>query len=295
MSLYVGCSGWSYDGWKGTFYPPNLENKKWLSYYSKFFKFVEVDSTFYSIPSRFAVKGWNDKTPDDFKFALKFPKVITHDNKLQDTCKYLYPFFYALEPLLDKTLVLLIQLPPYLSEKKGFESLESMVKRLDGRYRYALEVRESTWFNKRVYDFLKANKISLAWSVRDELKTPPIVTSDQIYIRFIGDRSIDENDFGRIVKNRDKDVAEYVDNMNKMQEGEAGKKGTKIIAAFNNHFAGFGPESANTFLRLVNEPEANWKGELEEQQQKSSASGLNAFSQRSISDYPAFRSSTNGK
>ena len=291
MSLYVGCSGWSYNGWKGTFYPPNLENKKWLSYYSKFFKFVEVDSTFYNIPSRFVVKGWKDKTPGDFKFALKFPKAITHDNKLQDTSKYLYPFFYALEPLLDKTLVLLIQLPPYLSEKKGFESLEIMAKRLDSRYRYALEVRESTWFNKKVYDFLKLNKISLAWSVRDELKTPPIVTSDQIYIRFIGDRSIDENDFGRIVRDRDKDVTEYVDNINKIQKGKAVTKDPQIIVAFNNHFAGFGPESANTFLKLVNEPVVDWKKDLEEQQNPS-ASGLNA-SQTSISDYPSFNTSVN--
>ena len=292
MSLYVGCSGWSYDGWKGTFYPPSLENKKWLSYYSKFFKFVEVDSTFYNIPSRFVVKGWKDKTPDDFKFALKFPKAITHDNKLQNTSKYLYPFFYALEPLLDKTLILLIQLPPYLSEKKGFESLESMVKRLDRRYRYALEVRESTWFDKKVYDFLKANKISLAWSVRDELKTPPIITSDQIYIRFIGDRSIDENDFGRIVKNRDKDVIEYVDNINKIQKGEAGNTEHQIMIAFNNHFAGFGPESANTFLKLVSEPEANWKKELVEQQ-NSPVSDLNS-PQKSISDYPSFKTSVDG-
>jgi len=253
-----------------------------------------VDSTFYNIPSRFVVKGWKDKTPDDFKFALKFPKVITHDNRLQDTSKYLYPFFYALEPLLDKTLILLIQLPPYLSEKKGFESLEGMVKRLDSRYRYALEVRESTWFNKKVYDFLKENKISLAWSVRDELKTPQIITSDQIYIRFIGDRSIDENDFGRIVKNRDKDVVEYVDNINKIQKGMMdGNKEHQIIIAFNNHFAGFGPESANAFLKLVNEPEANWKKELVEQQ-NSPVSDLNS-PQKSISDYPSFKASVSEK
>jgi uncharacterized protein YecE (DUF72 family) len=287
LSLYVGCSGWSYGGWKGTFYPPNLENKEWLSYYSRFFRFVEVDSTFYSIPSRFVVKGWNDKTPDDFRFALKFPKAITHDNKLQDSSKHLYPFFHALEPLLDKILVLLIQLPPYMSEKKGFEPLQSMVKRLDSRYRYALEVRESTWFNKKVYDFLNSNKISLAWSVRDELKTPSIVTSDQIYIRFIGDRSINENDFGRIVKNRDKDVIEYVDRLNEMQKEKAGTGHSQTIIAFNNHFAGFGPESANTFLRLVNEPEANWKKDLDERQKHQVSSDLNAphHSQTSISDY----------
>lgn len=258
LNLYVGCSGWSYKAWKGTFYPSNLENRDWLSYYSKFFKFVEVDSTFYNIPSRFVVKGWKDKTPDNFKFALKFPKIITHERKLEGVSKYLYPFFYALEPLMEKTLILLIQLPPYLSAEKGFKPLKNMVKRLDGRYRYALEVRESTWFDEKVYDFLKENKISLAWSVRDELKTPPIVTSDQVCIRFIGDRSIGENDFGKIVKNRDKEVIEYLDNINKIQmNGETREH--QIMISFNNHFAGFGPESANTFLKLANEPEIDWK------------------------------------
>ncbi len=281
LNLYVGCSGWSYRGWKGTFYPSNLENRDWLSYYSKFFKFVEVDSTYYNIPSRFVVKGWKDKTPDDFKFALKFPKIITHDRKLESVSKYLYPFFYALEPLMDKTLILLIQLPPYLSAEKGFKPLENMVKRLDDGYRYALEVRESTWFNEKVYDFLKENKISLAWSVRDELKTPPIVTSDQIYIRFIGDRSINENDFGKIVKNRDKEVVEYIDNINKIQMNDDTKE-HQIMISFNNHFAGFGPESANTFLKLVNEPEIDWKIGLKHEENPISKSDEE---QTRISDY----------
>jgi uncharacterized protein YecE (DUF72 family) len=82
LNFYIGCSGWSYKGWIGTFYPSFIENKSWLSYYSKYFKFVEVDSTFYKIPSRFVVKEWKYKTPDDFKFALKFPKIITHEKKM---------------------------------------------------------------------------------------------------------------------------------------------------------------------------------------------------------------------
>ena len=200
MSLYIGCSGWSYSGWKGTFYPKELDNKNWLSYYARFFKFVEVDSTYYHIPSRYVVKGWRDKTPYDFRVTLKFPKEITHGKRLLDVSKYLAPFFYALEPLVDKTLMLLIQLPPYLTEKDGFEYIENLVSKLDNRFRYALEVRESSWFSDNVYNFLKENGMSLVWSVRDELKTPPIVTSNQIYIRFIGDRSINEKDFGKLLK-----------------------------------------------------------------------------------------------
>ena len=123
MTLIIECSGWSYEGWKGNFYPKDMENKDNLSYYSKFFKFVEVDSTYYRIPSRSSVRGWKDKTPGDFKFSLKFPKVITHEKKLEDVVKPLSILFYSLEPLIDKTLTLLIQLPPFLSEKRGFTSV----------------------------------------------------------------------------------------------------------------------------------------------------------------------------
>ena len=177
--MNIGCSGWSYEGWKGNFYPKKMENKDYLSYYSKLFKFVEVDSTYYHIPSRSTVRGWKDKTPEDFKFSLKFPKVITHEKKLEDVIKPLSILFYALEPLIDKTLTLLIQLPPFLSEKKGFNPLQEMIRHLDKRFRYSLEIRHPSWFNDNVYDFLKENNISLVWSVRDELESPSIITSDR--------------------------------------------------------------------------------------------------------------------
>jgi uncharacterized protein YecE (DUF72 family) len=268
VSLYIGCSGWSYSEWKGTFYPKELDNKNWLSYYAQFFKFVEVDSTYYHIPSRHVVKGWRDKTPDDFRFTLKFPKEITHGKRLLDVSKHLVPFFYALEPLVDKTLMLLIQLPPYLTEKDGFEYIENLVSKLDNRFRYALEVRESSWFSDKVYDFLKANSISLVWSVRDELKTPPIVTSNQIYIRFIGDRSINEKDFGKIVKDRERETKEYVGHIKRTRQDDVNGQNHQMAIAFNNHFAGFGPQSANEFLRLINKPEVGWKGALQQKQRR---------------------------
>jgi len=284
LKLHIGCSGWSYKGWIGTFYPPSLENKNWLSYYSKFFKFVEFDSTFYNIPSRFVVKGWKDKTPDEFKFVLKFPKIITHEKKMHkdDVSKDLSVFFNNIEPLVDKTLLLLIQLPYYLTENKYFDSLQNMVNRLDNRFRYALEVRDSSWFNNKVYDYLKNNKIALTWSIRDELKTPPIVASDQIYIRFIGDRSIPDKDFGKIVKDRKKDMVKYVDIINKTDL----QNYQNLAIAFNNHFAGFGPQSANTFLKLMDKPEINdWTKEIVEQNEKNNYFFIDNKHQTSISDF----------
>ena len=117
MTLNIGCSGWSYECWKGNFYPNSLENKDYLPYYSKFFKFVEIDSTYYHIPSRSTVRGWKERTPADFRFSLESPKIITHERKLEDVIKPLSVLFYSLEPLIDKTLTLSIQLSPFLSEK----------------------------------------------------------------------------------------------------------------------------------------------------------------------------------
>ena len=118
MAINIGCYGWSYEGWKGNYYPKKIDSKDYLSYYSKFFKYVEVDSTYYHIPSRSIVRGWKYKTPPDFRFSLKFPKVIIHEKKLDDVAKPLSTLFYSLEPLVDKTLTLLIQLPSLLTEKK---------------------------------------------------------------------------------------------------------------------------------------------------------------------------------
>ncbi len=280
--MNIGCSGWSYEGWKGNFYPKKMESKDYLSYYSKFFQFVEIDSTYYHIPSRSTVRGWRDKTPTDFRFSLKFPKIITHEKKLEDVTKPLSILFYALEPLIDKTLTLLIQLPPFLSEKKGFNPLQDMIRHLDKRFRYSLEVRHSSWFNDNVYDFLKENNISLVWSVRDELESPSILTSDQVYIRFIGDRSISEMDFGKIVKNRRNEMLEYVKQVRDFQNEHSSIR--DVLIAFNNHFAGFGPQSVNDFLKLMNMSEIDWKTELERYENNSSQS--NGRHQTSLPDFP---------
>jgi len=282
--LNIGCSGWSYEGWKGTFYPKKLENKDYLSYYSKFFKFVEVDSTYYHIPSRSTVRSWKDRTPEDFRFSLKFPKVITHEKKLDDVVKPLSILFYSLEPLIDKTLTLLIQLPPFLTHKKGFNPLQDMVHHLDKRFRYSLEVRHFSWFTDKVYDLLKENDISLVWSVRDELEIPSILTSDQIYVRFIGDRSISEHDFGKIVKDRRKEMFEYVQKIRNAQNENTNIH--DVLIAFNNHFAGFGPQSVNDFLTFLGMSETDWKIELERIENNPSLS-TDKF-QSSLSDFSHF-------
>ena len=146
LQYHIGCSGWSYSAWQGPFYPLKLENTKWLSYYSHVFDFVEIDSTFYRIPNAFMVKNWCKKTPNHFRFTAKFPKVITHDKRLKDVEKELELFFSSMIYLEDKILALLIQLSPSMGVVEGMNRLRDIIHELDKRFRYAIEVRDSSWF-----------------------------------------------------------------------------------------------------------------------------------------------------
>jgi hypothetical protein len=127
------------------------------------------------------------------------------------------------------------------------------------------------------------NDISLIWSIRDELQSPSIITSDQVYIRFIGDRSISEQSFGKIVKDRRKEMLEYVKQIRKAQNDNTSNV-RDVLIAFNNHFAGFGPQSVNDFLSLMNMSEIDWKSELERQQNSSVHINNDQF-QSSLSDF----------
>ena len=173
MQYYIGCSGWSYSAWQ-PFYPSNLDSTSsdWLKFYASIFNYVEIDSSFYKTPNVFTVKNWFNKTPDNFKFTAKFPKVITHDKRLKDVSRELENFFQSMLPLKEKTLALLIQLPPSLKITEGIENLrEHIIPELDDRFRNAIEVRDRTWFQDLAYNFFADNNICMVWSARKTSKT----------------------------------------------------------------------------------------------------------------------------
>ena len=124
------------------------------------------------------VNNWNKRTPENFKFAVKFPKVIPHDERLKDVGKDIEKFFDAMEPLYDKILVFLMQLPPSLQIAEGLELLKNLEYNLDPSFRYAIEVRHHSWFNELFYIYLKERNYCLVWSQQDILVTPPVITSD---------------------------------------------------------------------------------------------------------------------
>jgi uncharacterized protein YecE (DUF72 family) len=276
LKFYIGCSGWSYSAWKGPFYPPNLESSEWLKYYSQIFDYVEVDSSFYRIPNQFMVKNWFKKTPDNFRFTAKFPKVITHDKHLVDVDKEVEVFLNNIEPLHEKTLALLIQLPPSMEIMSGLEGLRQLVPLVDKRFRYAVEVRHQSWFQDLAYNFFADNNICMVWSQLAGMRTPPIVTTDFLYVRFIGDRSIDEKDFGKIQKDRVSEMRKWARRVKRVEK-ERGKEEEISLAmiAANNHYAGFGPGTVNIFRKMVGLSEISWT--YEGPQERTDASNFRRF------------------
>jgi uncharacterized protein YecE (DUF72 family) len=254
LQPYIGCSGWSYDAWLGHFYPANLEPREFLKYYSHVFDFVEIDSSFYRPPNLFMTKRWASITPDNFRFTAKFPRSITHEKRLAQPEKDLRYFFDVMRPLRSKLLALLIQLPPSLAAKEGLKKFEALVHMLDPDFRYAIEVRHRSWFDTDIYKLLYDNNICLAWSQLDIIQTPAELTSDFVYLRFIGDRSINEKDFGKIQKNRQRELRMWSDSVRRVKD-----IAKFAIAAANNHYAGFGPATANTFRKMLGVKEVVWE------------------------------------
>ena len=169
-------------------------------------------------------------------------------------------------PLKEKTLALLIQLPPLLKITEGIENLrQHIIPELDSRFRYAIEVRDRTWFQDLAYNFFADNNLCMVWSQLAEIRTPPIATTDFLYLRFIGDRTIDEKNFGKIQKDRVMEMKKWSSKVKRVINEEGRRKSINLaIVSANNHYAGFGPGTANIFRKMIGLPEAEWSKDEEE-------------------------------
>ena len=257
--LRIGCSGWSYKDWQGNFYPKGLAPKDYLSHYSKVFNCVEIDSSFYRIPNAFMVNHWRNNTPDGFLFSPKLPKKITHENKLKDSESTLLYFYSVVSKLKDKLGPIAIQLPPSIKVSTHLDVMKDFISQLSPEFKHAIEFRHKSWFTPETYALLRKNNIAMVWSLNQYLETPPEVTADFIYLRMVGDRELTE--FSGIQRDRTEDTKRWAS----VVQDTAGKFESGYVF-FNNHFAGFSPESANEFRRLLGLIELDWKAQGTEQQ-----------------------------
>ena len=179
--IFVGTSGYNYPEWKGSFYPEKLSASKMLGYYSERFRTVEINYSFYRLPSDKAVKGWADQTPDDFVFTLKASRRITHDARLRDCQELLEVFCERARNLDGKLGTVLFQLPPYA--RKDVDALGQFLEWLPSDVRGAFEFRHASWLSDDVYDLLRASNTALCVTDGEKVETPLIATADYAYFR----------------------------------------------------------------------------------------------------------------
>jgi uncharacterized protein YecE (DUF72 family) len=177
----VGTSGYSYPEWRGHFYPERFPAARMLPYYAERFDTVELNNTFYRMPTAKAVGGWAGATPPGFLFTLKAPKRVTHDARLRDVAEPLRFFLDVARTLGDKLGPLLFQLPPTFRKDAG--RLGELLALVPPGFRVALEVRHPSWLDEEVYALLRARNAALCIADTEAGTTPLVPTADWGYLR----------------------------------------------------------------------------------------------------------------
>lgn len=261
--LWLGTSSWSHDSWVGEFYPPATAPGDYIRRYAERLPSVEIDATFYRIPSRAMVSAWVEKTPPGFLFAAKAPGVITHEKRLVGCEQELERFLEVMEGLGERLGPILFQFPYY---RKGETSLAEFLGRLraflerlpERGPRFAVEVRNKSWLGPELAEALAPRRVALAWidhpwfwEPRSLAARPHSLTADFLYVRWLGDRKRIEriaSDWSREVIDREARLAEWVEVLHSVRSS-----GRPIYGYFNNHYSGYAVGALERFTRL-------WRG-----------------------------------
>jgi uncharacterized protein YecE (DUF72 family) len=233
VDVHIGCSGWVYPHWRELFYPKGVPQRAWLSFYAEHFDTVEINNTFYRLPSRPAVEGWADQSPEGFCFAVKMSRYITHIKRLTMLDQGIGRFYEPLESLTGSG-----KLGPVLWQFP--ENFHRDVERLGGalealpRGRHAFEFRHDSWFTDEVYALLREHGAALV--IGDEssrwVKTPHVRTADWTYIRFHhGSRGRHGNYSAAEIETWARRIAQW-------------RRETEVYAYFNNDWQGYALRNA---------------------------------------------------
>lgn len=246
--VYIGTSGWQYPHWRKVFYPPNLSQKEWLRYYTKYFDTVEVNATFYHQMRKETFANWRETVGSDFVFSIKGSRFITHIKRLKDCREEVKRFFKAAMVLKRLNLrggstsagknVILWQLPPNMVFDKL--KLKNFLRWLPQGWRQAFEFRNSSWLNDEIYSLLKENNCALVIQDSPDWPTTEVVTADFVYLRFHGRQSLYASCYS------DKELDEW---SKKVQQWI--KKGLDTYGYFNNDAQGYAIQNARALKNLL--------------------------------------------
>ena len=179
--IWVGTSGYNYPEWRGSFYPHDLPTSKMLPYFAARFPTVEINYTFYRMPTEKLVSAWAAQTPSPYKLTLKAPRRITHDQRLKQAASLVAGFCQVAGTLGDKLGALLFQLPPNL--KKDLALFDAFLDDLPPKVCGAFEFRHPSWFDEGVWSRLAARNLALCIADSEKLSTPVRMTADYAYFR----------------------------------------------------------------------------------------------------------------
>ncbi len=235
---FVGTSGWHYEHWREVFYPGDLPKARWLEFYANRFATVELNNSFYRLPSEGAFGSWRDSTPHDFVFAVKVSRFITHVKRLRNADEPLQNFLSRARLLREKLGPLLYQLPPNM--KRNDETLRSFLSLLPQELEHVFEFRNESWFDDEAFQILRQHNIGLCVFDMPDLTTPIVTTADFAYIRFHGSTWL----YGGCYSDEElKDWAKRIASLSR------GLKAAYIY--FNNDAEGFAAQNANTLRQYL--------------------------------------------
>lgn len=235
---FIGTSGWNYKHWVGAFYPEDCAQEKMLQFYADKFPAVEVNNTFYNVPAKKTLESWSDMVDEDFIFAVKASRYITHMKKLNDPVEALDRFFDPVRALGNRLGPILFQLPPNWHCNPG--RLESFIASLPGNFRYVFEFRDPSWFDDNVYRILEDAGAAFCIYDMAEETSLRVVTSDFVYIRLHGA----EKDYGGSYSTRELSgwagaISEWL------------RQGKDVYFFFNNDEHARAPENAHSLLAML--------------------------------------------
>jgi uncharacterized protein YecE (DUF72 family) len=193
--ILPGCSSFYNRKWSEVFYPEELPSKDWFAYYCTQFNTFEINSTFYKMPTAKSLQTWHQKSPADFKFSLKVPKLITHINKLQDCEQLLNEFYTSVESIIDKVACVLFQFPP--SYYFTTERLELLMKNMNPKFNNAVEFRHESWWIDDVYEAFRNNNIIFSNVNYPKLPTEIITTHPIGYLRLHGNPKLFYSEYSK--------------------------------------------------------------------------------------------------
>lgn len=240
---HIGTMGWSYPFWSGSLYPKGLKPAGFLAEYAKHFDSVELDNTFYRIPSTKMTQTWKEQTPDGFLFSAKFPRMITHVKVLRNCEGEVATFISRMSSLQNKLGPLLLQFPSIFTIKQ-FPLLKEFLPTLPSTFRYAVEVRSTSLLTERLYALLRENGVALALVAEPFLEDQ--LTADFVYFRWEGDRRKVSGTLGKVEVDRTEDISKWAKNLKNLLNRK-----TEVFGYFSKYYSGYPPTDVEQLLHLL--------------------------------------------